>query len=230
MSVVPPVLRARLAEAMAWVERTGTVSIWHRQAIYAALGQRQPLGPLDYLRRSLAVRQKWERQRLARHDAPLFGATTIVGRPLTPGHLRRTALAIHTLEYDFRVWQNPRWYRQKRRDAFVRMMALVRQAAAGQPADPATVAALRVDLQMPGEWYQDDSLLLAAGRAYDVAMADVDFQLDPLPPFHDDADLTKYQSDVPGLATMLAGDEFRATFWVWWLTHAAPQAWAAHPS
>lgn len=67
----------------------------------------------------------------------------------------------------------------------------------------------------------------AAGRAYDVAVFDAEFELYPLTPFQPDPNLSGLRNDIPRMAALATGDEL--TFWLWWLDQAIPAAWRAHP-
>lgn len=70
--MLPTTLSTGLTAALAWLERTGTVSIWHRQSIYLPLGPSQPHIPVE---------------RLHAMKAGGFAATDVHGRRLDLHHL-----------------------------------------------------------------------------------------------------------------------------------------------
>jgi len=227
MHSLPESLRTRLTETIAMLERSGHVPIWHRQAIYAALGPPQPLIPIDLAALRPVERETLEQAQRDRGGIPVFRSQTVFGPDRTPGHIRRTALAIQTVEYDFPIWHNPNWYRSSTREAIQRITALVQQIYIGQPPEPHAISGLRISVF--DAFHTDDVVWAAAGRAYDVAVADVDLELDPLPPFRSDKELNAFRHDVAGLCAIAA--EAQATaFWSWWLTSAVPGAWLAHPN
>lgn len=226
MHSLPELLLARLAEAAALLERSGHVPIWHRQAIYAALGSPQPLIPIDLASVSPMERQRLEKAQRDRGGIPVFHSQMIFDTDRTPGHIRRTALAIQTVEYDFPIWHNPNSYRSSTREAIQRIIAIVRQVYAGQSPEPHAIGGLRISVF--DAFHTEEVVWAAAGRAYDVAVADVDLELDPLPPFRSDRELNAFRHDVAGVAAIAAEAQAPA-FWHWWLTSAVPAAWLAHP-
>jgi hypothetical protein len=226
MYLLPELLRTRLVDAGTVLERSGHVPIWHRQAIYAALGSPQPLIPIDLASVSTVERQRLEKAQRDRGGIPVFHSQMIFGKDRTPGHIRRTALAIRTVEYDFPIWHNPNWHLSSTRDAIQRIMAIVRQVYAGQQPEPQAIDGLFISVF--DAFHTEDVVWAAAGRAYDVAVADVDLELDPLPPFRSDKELNAFRHDVAGVAAIAAEAQAPA-FWHWWLTSAVPAAWLAHP-
>lgn len=226
MSFLPDILRTRLADALVWVERDGYVPIWHRQAIYAALGPPQPRVPIDGDQVSLAERRRLEQTQRDRGGIPVWRFQKAFGANRTRGHLRRTALAIATVGYDFVIWDDPRWYKQRTRDVIQRIMTLVQRVYAGQTPDAMDLDGLLISTF--DAFHSEDFVWVAAGQAYNVAVWDSDLELDPLPPFRSDTELRAFWHDVAGLAVIAAEHRY-AEFWAWWLTSAVPQAWAAHP-
>lgn len=226
MPTLPDELSTAIAAALAWLERTGTVSIWHRQALYAALGPPQPLIPISLESASPAERRTIAKRQGDQGGVPVFHFKNVDGVHRTRGHIRRTALTIQTVAYVFALWNDSRWHRPRALDAIQRIMLVVRQVYAGeQPAESATDGLIisTFDAHTPA-----DGVHVAAGRAYDVARTDVDFQLYPLPPFRSDEELSAFRHDVAGLAA-IAADSQASAFWAWWLTTALPNAWLAHP-
>jgi hypothetical protein len=77
-----------------------------------------------------------------------------------------------------------------------------------------------------------DVVHVAVCRACNVATADSDFRLYPLPPFRSDEELDALRFDIPGLAAAAVdvpeADRGRV-LWEWWLTEAVPAAWRAFP-
>lgn len=226
MHILPELLRIQLAETIAVLERSGHVPIWHRQAIYAALGSPQPLIPINLASVSGVERQTLEQAQRDRGGIPVYRSLQVFGTNRTLGHIRRTALAIQTVEYDFPIWHNPNWHLSSTRDAIQRILAIVRQVYAGQPPEPHAIGGLRISVF--DAFHTEDVVWAAAGRAYDVAVADVDLELDPLPPFRSDKELNAFRHDVAGVAAIAAEAQAPA-FWHWWLTSAVPAAWLAHP-
>jgi hypothetical protein len=226
MYLLPELLRARLAEAAASLERSGHVPIWHRQAIYATLGPPQPLIPIDLASVSTVERQRLEKAERERGGVPVFHSQMIFGTDRTPGHIRRTALAIQTMDYDFPIWHNPNSYRSSTREAIQRIMAIVRQVYAGQQPEPQAIDGLFISVF--DAFHTDDVVRAAAVLAYYVAVWDSELQLYPLPSFRSDKELNAFRHDVAGVSA-IAAEAQAPVFWRWWLTSAVPAAWLAHP-
>ena len=224
---LPSLLETQLRQARGFIDSIGYVPIWQRQAIYLALGKPHPLVPLDLSVMTNEERLATTAQRMpGRAGIPLFQFRNSYGADRTPGHVRRTLLAIRTIEYPFAFWENPAWYNAQTKEKIEHLMTIVRRVADGHVPDFREVSPLLLSLF---DAYGDDDIVrAAAGQTYGVACADVDLQVDPLPPFRDDKSLAAFRHDVAGMAA-IAAEPHAVDFWRWWIATAVPEAWRSHP-
>lgn len=106
---LPALLQARLQDARSWVEQHYRVSIWHRQAIYDALGPPAHRPPIDLAALSPSDRQRVEQEQQGRAGMLPVQFPKVFGADRTLGHIRRTYLSILTVEYILPIWEQ-HWY------------------------------------------------------------------------------------------------------------------------
>jgi hypothetical protein len=226
MSDLPVMLQTRLQDARSWLVLHYRISIWHRQAIYDALGPPAHRAPIDLAAVEVHERQRLEQQQRACGGLPPVRFPKVFGSNRTIGHLRRTCLSILTVDHLMSIWERFASSMEPRKhEAVPKIMAVVRQVYRGE--HPAPGALDRLTISLFDVYDHLDMIHYAAGRAYDVAIFDVDFRLYPLLPFQPDKNLSGMRDDVARMAALAMGRD-DATFWQWWLDEAVPAAWRAH--
>ncbi len=216
--VVPLVLQQTLDAAYtAALSRRGGLPIWHRQAVYAALGppgHRIPVATHPSLQ-------------AARGGLPCFETVPVAPALRTRGHLRRTALAIQSAYVVIEpsadgLLLTPSDTAEESRLAALARLTLAQAEAIyrGEPAGE----------QPPWLLFEDavsfaEQQLAIAGMVRHVALWDSDLQMYPLLPALSDSRIAGMLLDTAYVLSLVLGSTFHTT----WLTVLVPQAYLAHP-
>ncbi|MDZ4721390.1 MAG: hypothetical protein SH847_23250 [Roseiflexaceae bacterium] len=235
---LPALLWQRLTEAHRALAQYGVVPIWHRQALYAAFGNRSYGFEIKLESRpgepTIADLQQLNQ------GFPVYEDRLVATTDRVSGQIRRTALILTTLEYANNYIQG--WTYEEYQGQMLMFLNAIRAVAAGDNWEhfsfPHTGIGL-FDAYEPG-----DIVYAATSFAWQNIIRDAEYMLYPLEPERDDDMLKPFRFDTAGLIAIALESQYtRAprvtdhivphisvlTYWSWWLNEAVPQAWQVVP-
>jgi|GEM_PF-1659699 len=236
---IPATLQQRLLAAQSALQQRKTVSIWHRQAIYAALGSRYYGYKLKTAEAALDRRLLQGVQQL-RAGLPVYEDAPVPSSSRPAGHTRRATLMLHTLDYANRQiqgWTDAAYGNTLR--LYLDAMHAVLDGRDWQDFNlPPGIG--HHDAYVPG-----DIIYVATCYAWETLKRDSEYALYPLEPERDDTALKAFRIDTAGLVAIAIQSQYAdgsipypyqpvhaqtLRFWQWWLEEAVPVAWNAVPT